>query len=110
MARQAVRLNQKVLEEVKAYRQALKAAKIPITSIIIFGSQAKKTSHPGSDIDVAVISPRFGKDYHKDLIKLIRLRGSRFTMIEPHPLHPCDLNDRWSTFVQEVKKYGIVIR
>ena len=109
MARKTIQLDLVVKTQVQEYRKQLKRAKIPISNLFIFGSRAKGTAHWYSDIDVAVISPKFGKDYHRDLVKLMKLRTGATLDIEPHPMHPDDLNDRWSTLAQEVKKYGIPV-
>ena len=60
-----------------------------------------------SDIDLAIVSPTFGKDYHAELGRLLRLREEVSLLIEPHPFHPDDLADRWSTLAQEVRTRGI---
>lgn len=101
------RLNQEIASIVRRYLQTIERAGIPVQEILVFGSHAKGTPYAGSDIDVAVVSPRFGHDRHDERVQLMRLRRGISTAIEPHPFHPDDLNDRWSSLAQEVKKYGI---
>lgn len=98
-----------VLSEIRVYERALRRARIPVKRLILFGSRAKGTNRWDSDIDLAVVSPRFGRDYHRELVRLMSLRTEQTLDIEPHPMHPDDLNDRWSTFAHEVKKYGIPV-
>lgn len=100
-------LNQQVADVVRRYVHALEQSGIPVQDALVFGSHAKGTPHAGSDIDVAVVSSRFGRDPYEERLQLIRLCRGISTLIEPHPFHPDDLNDRWSTLAQEVKKYGI---
>lgn len=111
MARRSThQLTPAVLDRVHRYRRNLRAAGIPITTLIVFGSRAKGTARPDSDIDLAVVSPRFGRDYFREGVRLLRLRRrGELLDIEPHPMHPDDLNDRWSTFAYEVKTYGIPV-
>lgn len=109
MAAKTTQLKPKVLAQVKAYKQGLKAANIKIKQTIVFGSQTKRTARKDSDIDLAVVSPGFGKDYHKELVKLMGVASYEAPDIEPHPFHPDDFNDRWSTLVAEIKKYGVKV-
>ncbi len=111
MARSAThRLTPDVIAQVRRYRQRLRAARIPITKLLVFGSRAKGTARDDSDIDVAVVSPRFGRDYFREGVRLSRLRWrDQLFMIEPHPFHPDDLNDRWSTLAHEVRTHGIPV-
>lgn len=100
-------LNQAVRDVVRRYLQALKDGGIPVQEALVFGSHAKGTAHAESDIDVAVVSNRFGHDPHDERVRLMKLGRDISMAIEPHPFHPDDLNDRWSSLAQEVKKYGI---
>ncbi|MFY9484758.1 MAG: nucleotidyltransferase domain-containing protein [Patescibacteria group bacterium] len=102
-----IQLKPRVIAQVKTYKQGLSDAKIAVDQLIVFGSQAKANARKDSDIDVAVISPQFGKDYHRERVKLMGVVPEKAPDIEPHPLHPKDLNDRWSTFAQEIKRHGI---
>ncbi len=108
MAQRSIRLAPAVIQEVEGYRRALKRARIPVHRLIVFGSQAKGTAGPDSDIDVAVISRQFGKDRFEEGVKLLKHRGGHF-LIEPHPFHPDDLNDRWDGLAQEVRRHGIAL-
>ena len=108
MAKQPIQLGVRIRQEVEAYRHALKRARFPTFRLIVFGSQAKGTALPDSDIDVAVVSESFGKDRFDEGVQLLRHRNGHFS-IEPHPMHPDDLNDRWSPFAQEVRTHGIPV-
>jgi predicted nucleotidyltransferase len=45
--------------------------KIPVQKVILFGSYANGTPKPTSDIDVAVISPKFSRMNELERIKLL---------------------------------------
>jgi uncharacterized protein len=98
-----------VQRTVRRYCQALRRADIPVQEVLVFGSQAKGTAREHSDIDLAVVSGTFGKDYHDELGMLMKVRDQDMLEIEPHPFHPDDLNNRWSTLASEVRRYGISI-
>jgi predicted nucleotidyltransferase len=105
----AYKLTKEISDIIHQYNEALVKDGILVKDILVFGSHAKGTQKPWSDIDVAVISPLFGKDTLKERNRLMRLRRRVSTSIEPHPLHPEDLENKWSTLAQEIKKYGISI-
>ncbi len=109
MARTKINVDSTAKKEIKAYQQALKNAKIPVEQLIIFGSRVTGHTHAGSDIDVAVVSPKFGRDYHQELVMLLAIRGRESLMIEPHPIHPDDLDNEWDTFINEIKTKGIPV-
>jgi len=64
---------------------------------------------PDSDIDIAVISTQFGQDNLKEMMFLRKLALEIDSHIEPLPFTPQDLDDRYSTLSQEIKKYGVLI-
>lgn len=107
MAKKAT-LPKKVKKDVKDYIDILKKDKLPIDKVIVFGSQAKRTSRWGSDIDVCIISPKFKDNFralHYLLIKSYEVKA----LIEPHPYHPKDFIDE-DPLVWEIKKTGITIK
>jgi predicted nucleotidyltransferase len=109
MARTNTVTNEQALELARQYRQALAQIGIPVADMLLFGSRAKNTARPDSDIDVAVVSPAFGRDYHDELGQLLRCREHVSLLIEPHPFHPADLQNRWSSLAQEIRTHGIQI-
>ena len=108
MAEKKIQLDSETINQVRAYRRALKSAQIPIEKMIVFGSRAKGTAKSYSDIDVAVVSAKFGKNYFREGVRLMHLRKN-LLLIEPHPFNPNDLNDRYFSLANEVRKYGIVV-
>ena len=82
---------------------------IPVDSAYLFGSYAKGNSKRDSDIDICIISPKFGKDYFKESLTLDFLTHTVDCRIEAVPFHPNDLKDKYSTLAAEIKKYGILI-
>jgi predicted nucleotidyltransferase len=108
MAGQAT-LNKKEINLINRYARLLKQKGIKVSKIILFGSHAKGMAKPDSDIDIAVISSQFGRDNFKEMMLLRKLAIEIDSHIEPLPFTPQDLEDRYSTLTQEIKKYGVLI-
>jgi uncharacterized protein len=78
-----------------------------IESAFLFGSFAKGTNHPDSDIDIAIVF-RSVDDIFDLQIQLLQLRGDDDLLIEPHPFKISDFNIS-NPIVAEIKKNGIDI-
>lgn len=90
----------------RKYRAILLAEGIPIEQLILFGSYAKGTAKPWSDVDVCVVSSTFGKNSYDERVRLAKLTLMVDTMIEPHPYHPNDLNNPYDSLAQEIRMWG----
>ncbi len=96
---------------IRAYKQKLETLGIPVDKIILFGSRAKQTARSDSDIDLCIVSKAFGKDYHQEMVQLLKV-AHELTLdqvIEPHPYHPLDLTDRYDSLAAEINSHGITI-
>lgn len=82
---------------------------IPVNSAYLFGSYAKNKANKFSDIDICVISSKFGKDYIEDSLKLKKIANNIDYRIEPVPFAVNDMDDKYSTLASEIKRYGILI-
>lgn len=91
-------------QKIKNFIKLVKTRGIPLTSVFIFGSQVKGKKHPGSDIDVCLVSPSFS-DRFKDRFNLMRLRRKIDVSIEPHPFHPSEFVNE-NPLVWEIKRTG----
>ena len=105
----AKKINQEILQLVKSFKQDLQKHNLNINQILIFGSQVKGTTHPDSDIDIAIISPDLTEDYGDNYIKLTTLNPRMDIRIEPHGFTPEDFEDKWNPLAREIKKHGILI-
>lgn len=100
------------IPEIKAriiiLRERLRQENIHLDGAILFGSRAKGTATPESDIDIAVISREFGVDRHKESILLQALCYGLIPCadlipigvddyLDPHPISP---------ILHEIKKNG----
>lgn len=95
-----------VTKTVSDYARILGARKIPFERIIVFGSHAKGSPRPGSDIDVCVVSSTFGSDYHGALVKLITAAGEVEGDLDIVAYTPSDLADRYDPLASEIRAHG----
>lgn len=97
-----------IMEAVRAYIDELGKNQIIISEAILFGSYAKGTAKPDSDIDIALISPAFIGDRFEDRRNIVPLRRKINNNIEPIPFRPEDFEEG-GVLVEEIKKTGITI-
>jgi len=88
------------------YNQALKKAGIQAEQIIMFGSYAKGNPKPWSDLDLCVVSEKFGKDSFAEMVRLAKIAQGVESLIEPHPYNRKDLSDPWDPLAAEIRIYG----
>ncbi|MEW6040523.1 MAG: nucleotidyltransferase domain-containing protein, partial [Elusimicrobiota bacterium] len=81
----------------------------PISKIIIFGSYSKKTFGKESDIDICLVSPKFGKDPVSELQFLLKQSRRIDDRIEPIPISAKDYQNSSTPLIFEIKKYGITV-
>ena len=103
-------LNSKIKQLVKDYALSLREEGIPVDEVYIFGSFAKGKANKDSDVDVAIISPKFGKDRQKERVLLLRKRNNKALIIEPHPFSKSEFRATgYNPLVAQIKKYSVRI-
>lgn len=102
-------LSQNIHNSIKSYSNDLKSANIPYSKLIIFGSHAKGTAKPWSDIDLCVVSDAFSDDLHGEMVRLLKIRSNDSLDIEPHPMRSEDLDNPWDPLSREIKIHGVEI-
>ena len=79
-------VTKKIEKIVKRYIEAVKTKNITIEKVILFGSYADNRADEWSDIDIAIISPDFGKDkYLNECLKLREIKREINLLISPEP-------------------------
>ena len=106
MAKQAA-LSRKEKNIINKYILLLQERGVEVSEVILFGSYAKGMAKQDSDIDLAIVSSQFGKDNWKEMIFLRKLALEIDSHIEPLPFSPQDMEDRYSTLSEEIRKYGV---
>lgn len=99
-------LNKNIARIAILFREVLERERIPIEKVIIFGSHAKGSARYGSDIDICVVSPRFGKDPIRETMFLLRRRRGVDSRIEPIPVSPKEYRETATPLIWEIKKHG----
>ena len=94
---------------VQNYAKRLKEENFPFSTIFLFGSQAEGKGRKWCDIDVAVISDKFEKNWEKNELLLWRTRRDVDSRIEPIGFTVADFKNNYDPMVREIKKTGIKI-
>jgi len=78
--------------------------------VVVYGSYASGKIHGGSDLDLAIISPDFGKDRFEEGKMLHRVAWRIDPRIEPVPISSESFeNDTWIPLIHEIRSNGIGI-
>ena len=94
---------------VRNFAQKVSSSGVPVSDAILFGSWAKGTATPDSDIDVCIVSPNLGKDWVSEIVSLRQLALGIDRRIEPVPLNPEDMRDKFHPLANEINKFGIKV-
>ena len=102
----------KIEKTVKKYIQVLEADNIFVEKIILYGSHAKGVSRADSDIDICLVSKKFGKDTHEEGKYLFRkLWELKDANIEPVGYSPKDFYAKnRSSLLNEIQENGIELK
>ncbi len=99
-----------VIRTVRRYLSVLRQHGIPATGAILYGSHARGSAHPDSDIDVLVVSPAFDLDRWSRDEELWRLTLKADVRIEPVPVGQRQLlEDQTSPLLEIARREGIRI-
>ena len=109
MVRKKIYTNKEIKKITSDYKKLLKEEGVEFSKIYLFGSYAKSHPRDWSDIDIAVVSKKFGKNLFEEQLLIDRIADKVSYAIEPHPFHPRDLKDKWLSLASEIKKTGIKI-
>ena len=100
-----------IRQTINAFIKELKRRKIKVAKVILYGSRVSGRTHEYSDIDVAVISPDFGKDRCREGAKLFEIACAIDPRIEPVPISLSSYkNDTWIPIIYEIRKNGIELK
>lgn len=101
--------NKSVKDEIDRFVNLLQKEHIKISKVFLFGSFAKGKQKVYSDIDIAVVSPNFGKNTHKEMMFLVNLSSQVSNRIEAIPVAEKDMLMKYHPLIGEIKKYGKII-
>ena len=101
--------NSEVKTIVKNYAKKLKTEKFDFSAVYLFGSYVKGTASKNSDIDVAVVSDKFKRDWNKNEDKLWRYAFNVDSRIEPIGFTLDDFKNNNNPIVYDIKTTGIKV-
>jgi len=105
----AIYSKQEVDRIVGAYAHALRARGVRHEGMYLFGSYARQSPRPWSDIDVAVVSDEFGTDPVADGVRLDEIADEVSVALEPHAVGAAEFSRGLVPLVAEVKQHGIKV-
>ncbi|WP_066640157.1 nucleotidyltransferase domain-containing protein [Desulfolucanica intricata] len=102
-----VRKESEIINEISRLAQSLNK-NIKVDSVILFGSYAKGTADKDSDVDIAVISPEFGRNPLKDkqLVYRTIVKENIEPYFEIHTFTPSELKNSSNYFISEIRSTG----
>lgn len=99
-------MTRKVENLIQSLALKLKEQNIPVQRVFLFGSVARGTQNEWSDIDVAVVTAPFGTDRLDEMIRVQSIAKDMDPALSPVPLRPEDLNDRFDTIAEAIRREG----
>ncbi len=101
-----------VIDSIQRYIQRLEAAGIPVSFVVLYGSQAHGNVHEWSDIDLLVVSPRYDEPLQcADMELLAYLAALVDSRIEPIPCGERQwADDDSSALIEIARREGQKIR
>lgn len=102
-------IDQQAEEIVRQYVSKLRESGLTVDEAWLFGSRARGTAQPWSDVDICVITPDLPEDgmgdiWDKMLIVAASLKAP--LPIEPIPMKRADLENPYSTLAAEIRRHG----
>lgn len=99
-----------IITIIKQFRRALEHEKIRVAKIILYGSQVSGSVRKDSDIDVAVVSPDFGRDRFEEGVKLFQIAYKIDPRIEPVPVAlESYQQDTWIPLIYAIRTQGMEV-
>jgi len=81
---------------------------IRVEKAVLYGSYASGNVHTGSDLDLAIISPDFGKNRFEEGKMLLQIAWRIDPRLEPVPISSESYQkDTWVPLIYEIREKGI---
>lgn len=95
------------LRVAKRFKKLLIERGYPVRRVVLFGSVAKGTARPDSDIDIAVITEPFHESRMREGGDILLLSKDIDLNIETVTLHPEDFDQPFFTLGREIERTGV---
>ncbi len=104
-------VEKEIVEKVREFIKELKRSGIRVKKVIIYGSRVSGRKRKHSDIDVAVVSPDFGKDSYREGTKLFEIASQIDPRIEPVAISTRSYEkDTWIPLIYEIREKGLELK
>lgn len=104
-------VNPEIRNIVTRFVEAVIKKGIHVERVVLYGSYASGKIHAGSDIDLAIISPDFGKDRFEEGKMLLQTAWRIDPRIEPVPISLESYNnDTWVPLIYEIRQHGVELK
>ena len=101
-------VNPEITSIILRFIDVLNSKGIRVEKAVLYGSYASGNVHTGSDLDLAIISPDFGKNRFEEGKMLLQLAWRIDPRLEPIPISSDSYeNDTWVPLIYEIKEKGI---
>ena len=84
---------------------------IRVEKAVLYGSYASGNVHTGSDLDLAIISPDFGKNRFEEGKMLLQIAWRVDPRLEPIPISSDSYEkDTWIPLIYEIREKGVEVK
>lgn len=101
-------VDQEIRNVIVKFVDLLATKGIRVKKAVLYGSHASGRANSDSDLDVAIISPDFGKDRYEERKTLLQTAWRVDPRIEPIPLSLKSYeHDTWIPLIHEIRQKGV---
>jgi predicted nucleotidyltransferase len=95
------------LRVARRFKHLLQQKGYPVRRVVLFGSVAKGTARPDSDIDIAVVTDPFRSSRVREGGDILLASKDIDLRIESVTLHPDDFDRPFFTLAREIERTGV---
>jgi len=104
-------VNPEIRSIILRFVDVLNSKGIRVEKAVLYGSYASGNVHTGSDLDLAIISPDFGKNRFEEGKMLLQLAWRIDPRLEPIPISSDSYeNDTWIPLIYEIREKGVEVK
>ena len=101
-------VNPEITSIILRFVAVLNSKGIRVEKAVLYGSYASGNVHASSDLDLAIVSPDFGKNRFEEGKMLLQLAWRVDPRLEPIPISSESYEkDTWVPLIYEIKEKGI---
>jgi uncharacterized protein len=97
------------LRVARRFKDLLLRRGYPVRRVVLYGSVARGTARPDSDIDIAVVTNPFHASRIREGGDILLVSKEIDLRIEPVTLHPDDFDRPFFTLGREIERHGVEV-